>query len=70
MGERTVHVGVMATQTPAPRPVYPVVDPNPAAHVKTVVDGEIEVCAGCVNVLGYNVAWAFAVTDLHGQVLA
>lgn len=26
-------------------------------HELIVVEGEIEVCRGCVNSLGYNVAW-------------
>lgn len=28
-----------------------------AKHRMIFVEGEIEVCAGCVNSLGYNVAW-------------
>jgi hypothetical protein len=26
-------------------------------HHRIIVEGEIEVCAGCRNSLGYNVAW-------------
>ncbi len=30
---------------------------DPGPHELIVVEGEIEVCRGCVNDLGYNVAW-------------
>lgn len=43
--------------------------PDPTIHFKTIVDGEIEVCAGCINSLGYNVAWEFAEPD-HVDPLA
>lgn len=53
-GTDAVHVWVMsATLT----------TPDPAIHFKKIVEGEIEVCAGCINSLGYNVAWEFAEPD-------
>lgn len=50
----TVHVGDVTNTATAP---------DPTIHVKIIVDGEIEVCAGCVNSHGYNVAWEFAEPD-------
>jgi len=32
-------------------------------HDKVVIEGEIEVCAECINSLGYNVAWDQAEHD-------